>query len=402
MRSRRTIYLLCLGALLIAGALSFRFIRNQQAARTNDSPGKITESAHTTRPRQNRSTARRDSENQTPEPLHDPARTLDSPTGKQILACLRDLRTSRSPVESLAILKQLGKAIETAPESEAASAVLSFLASGEDAPTQLPFVVGSEGMMQSVPTFRIALLNILPALDPTAALESARQIMDRPKSQDEFAIALRNMAWNDLDGDLHAELRARFSQMLNTKAWLASPSPGFLEAFDVSLEIAAPPVFQEMTEIARQGIENTTPALTQAAFIALDRMVLRDPSLLENTIDRNAAWMDFAPRPRASLMSRLDITRPAQRQLFVQYLAGVSHGPDELEYFAEVFPNGNYLSGHRLVSVDEATPNIAQRKEMDRLILSELENLMISAPDLPEPTINRIRERLRGFVADGQ
>ena len=101
-------------------------------------------------------------------------------------------------------------------------------------------------------------------------------------------------------------------------------------------------------------------------------------------------------------MSRLDIARPAQRQLFVQYLAGVSHGPDELEYFAEVFPNGNYLSGHRLVSVDEATPNIAQRKEMDRLILSELENLMISGPDLPEPTINRIRERLRGFVADGQ
>ncbi len=97
-----------------------------------------------------------------------------------------------------------------------------------------------------------------------------------------------------------------------------------------------------MTRISQQGLANENPSAARAAFMSLDRMTLRDPSLLSAAFGSDPAWMDFAPKPRASLMSRLDITDPGQQVLFLQYLSKTSHGPGEMDYFAEIFPNGNF------------------------------------------------------------
>ncbi|MEY3895395.1 MAG: hypothetical protein RLZZ214_914, partial [Verrucomicrobiota bacterium] len=69
------------------------------------------------------------------------------------------------------------------------------------------------------------------------------------------------------------------------------------------------------------------------------------------------------------------------------------HAPGELEYFAKIYPNQNYLHGHRLVTGDEATPSIPEIAAADARVLGELEAL--DAPGEAGTAIRAIRERLK-------
>ena len=94
-------------------------------------------------------------------------------------------------------------------------------------------------------------------------------------------------------------------------------------------------------------------------------------------------------------MSRLDLTEPGQRKVFSRYLAATSHAAGELEYFAKVFPNENFLYGHRLVTADEATPTIDEVKAADVRVVAELDALEATVPDEAKVAIRTIRERLK-------
>ena len=99
-------------------------------------------------------------------------------------------------------------------------------------------------------------------------------------------------------------------------------------------------------------------------------------------------------------MSRLDLTVPDQRTLFIRYLSQPNHGPEEMDYFAEIFPNGNYLDGHRLVTTGEDTHTIASRQQADRDALREIEKM--SASPGTTAVLARIRERLKEFTDEAK
>ena len=303
-------------------------------------------------------------------------------------------RTTRDDEQAALMLSELRVAIRQAPEEVAAAAVVEFLKTGDDAPTGLPFEVGPEGMMDAVPSVRSALLDLMPSLDPVAALAVAREIMNQRTSADEYALALRNMAWNDLDGDLKSELSARFMDLLKSR-WLDQPSAGFLEAFDIAVEVGGGAMFDRLVALAGEATAKSNSAASRAAFMSLDRMIVRDRALLVTAFSGDDRWMDFAPLQRASLMSRLDLMEPAQRDVFSRYLAADSLAADELEYFAKVFPNENFLYGHRLVTADEATPTIDEVKAADARVLGELDALEATLPDAAKGAIRTIRERLK-------
>lgn len=297
------------------------------------------------------------------------------------------------PAQAREILRQLRAGIKGVPaerEEEAAAAILAFLESGEDAPTGLPFVVGPDGMMEEVPSLRLALLDLLPSLDPLAALEIARELMNGKTSPDEYALALRNLAWNDLDGDLRPELASRFNDLLKMP-WLDQPTAGVLESFDIAVEIGGSPMIDELISVTRDAAAKSNAAASQAAFISLDRLVLRDPTLLVAAFADPKA-LDFAPLQRASLLSRLDITEPAQRELFSRYLSEFPHAAGELDYFSRLFPNANFLHGHRLVTADDATPAIAQVAAADARVLAELDKLSVTGE--AAAALLKIRQRL--------
>lgn len=303
---------------------------------------------------------------------------------------------SKDADESAVIVRELKDEIRSAAnERTAAEAMRRFLESGGDAATKMAFVVGEDGTLESAPTLRSILLDLLGSVDPDTALTASREIMDRKSSPDEYAVALRNLAWNDLDGDLREELARRFTGMLETKDWLARPSAGFLEALDAAVELSDTKAFNALILANRDAV----PSFTRAAFIAMDRMVLRKPSLLVNAFHNDPALHGLSPDLRASLMSRLDLTEPAQRDVFLGYLSAPEHGPRELDYFAGLFPNGNQLQGNRLITGGETPVSIDERKRMDRATLEELDRMAEATGAGPaRDVIIRIRGRLKRLL----
>lgn len=324
--------------------------------------------------------------------------TPDARTAALILTSLEKFREQPGADQAALLLQELREDIRQAPEDEAAAAVVDFLKSGANVPTGLPFAVGPDGMMEVVPTLRLALLDLLPSLDPLAALELAREIMARRTTPDEYALSLRNLAWNDLDGDLRNELSDRFTDLLQSP-WLDQPSAGVLESFDVAVEIGGGSMFEQMVTLAREATVKSNPSAGRAAFMSLDRMIVRDPALLKTAFSQDPAWLEFAPQQRASLLSRLDLADPEQRALFVRYLTATPHAAGELDYFAKAFPNANYLHGHRLVTADDAAPSISQITTADARVLDELDSLEPTVSGEAATAIQAIRKRLRRLAS---
>lgn len=303
--------------------------------------------------------------------------------------------------DSLRILNELRDSLRAMEPALAAAAVAGFLESGEDCPTQLPFVVGDQGMLQTAPTFRTALLDLLIALDPETALAISRSVMDRKSSPDEFALALRNLAWNDCNGDLKTELSDRFGQMIQTKDWLGDPSAGFLEALDIAVFLGGKQPFEAILLIHAEGARSANNELSRASFLALDRMVRTEPALL---VASAGDLMEKLPADtRASLFSRLDLTIENQRETLVRYLSDPHVDQREIDYFSAIFPNGNFVHGHWLVTTNEPTATIRSRLEADRRALIEVEKLLgAEEGEKLNQALVRIKGRLQKLVGDAE
>lgn len=384
---KRLGYLLLGSALLLAALVIYL---NRNKSRTEPGPtSSAVPAMESSDPRQ----SPRQAASQAPaDPSPGVAASTDAAILKLIRTSLEDFKASNGdPEKARGILKRLRDGIRAASEEDAAAEIIQFLQTGEDAPTGLPFVVGPDGVMDTVPTVRTALLDLLASLDPVAALTVARELMEKRTTPDEYALSLRNLAWNDLDGDLRNELTGRFLDLLNTP-WLDQPSAGFLESFDIAVEVGGRVVFDKLLALTKETAASKN-GITQAAFMSLDRMILRDPSLLTTAV-ADPAWMNSAPMQRASLVSRLDLSLPAQRDAFVRYLSS-PHTAEELDYFAKVFPNRNYLYGNRLVTADDATPSITEVAAADAKVLEQLTALTPSLSASSTAVIEKIRARLQ-------
>ena len=70
-----------------------------------------------------------------------------------------------------------------------------------------------------------------------------------------------------------------------------------------------------------------------------------------------------------------------------------------MEYFAQLFPNGNYLHGNWLITSSEATHSISTRLVEDRKVLEEIERMIAGfTGDSGAEALVRIRERLKQVI----
>lgn len=327
-----------------------------------------------------------------------PGRKRDSdrdPVTRQIESSLSKFRNSPGADESRMILRNLREAILAADPEIAAAALSAFLRTGEDTATRLPFTVGDGGMMNDVSTLRIALLDLLASLDPELALVVSREVMDRKTSPDEYAIALRNLAWNDLNGDLHAEVIDRLNQMIQASDWLEKPSAGFLEALDAAVFVKNQQAFEILASLHRLAQQSGDKGLSRASFMALDRVVLGNPEVLIQAFEKDSGLANLDPSLRASLMSRIDLADAKQREVFTRYLSDPSLGEKELDYFTGVFPNGNFIHGNWLMSGVDETQSIDQRKQSDLQVIAEIDQLRATGGgDRLIQALDRIKARL--------
>lgn len=256
--------------------------------------------------------------------------------------------------EVLLEFQRLKEIVHRTEPHAAALALVDDLKSGEDHATGLGFVIGAEGVMDETPTFRTALVDLLGQTDPQLSADYSRELLRVTDSSDEYALAMRNVAWADPDGRFSEELRGAFRTMLGRADWAADPTTGFLEAFD--LAVVTGEVEETAALIAPAGAMGPERPVERAAFVALDRLMLSQPSTVITWLQTDPHALAQSPFYRASLLSRLDITMPEQEALLASYLQRVDRTAEEKEYFTQIFPNGNSFTGYRLVSDPTATP----------------------------------------------
>lgn len=211
-----------------------------------------------------------------------------------------------------------------------AQALKSLLASGQDVPTGMGFVVGNHGFLTDWPTMRVFLLDLLAASDPEMAIEIAREILDTARSAEEYAVALRSLTRPGMGRADDSELLDRFDQLLTRKEW--QNSPGFFEAFDL-------PRFVGSSDAAR----------LLASWEGNDK--LQSMALHEFAADHPAevigAFQGSSDLP-AELMARADPADPKQLAAVDAYLHDPSLTKEEVASFLNAFPLRSATTGYRL------------------------------------------------------
>ena len=294
---------------------------------------------------------------------------------------LGKLRAGTDAERSRTILAELHRQLAGATSrSEAAEAILGFLRSGEDIATGLSFQVGPNHAVKEAPSLRIALIDWLGELDRVAAGQQAKEVLERMTSPDEAAVALRNYAWgNPAD---RSGLGDYFSRMLSRADWIAQPSGGFLESFDVIPYLGDPAFVQSVGPMLAP---TSKPAIRNASLVALDRLVLANPSgVLKEVADRRE--LEGQPLVRATFFARADPRVAEQRAVLERYL--LAPLPEaEISKFVRIFPNANRFVSYNLLTEASAPP------------LNDLAAMDAAALDLvrtwrSDPRFNPLKTRL--------
>jgi hypothetical protein len=253
-------------------------------------------------------------------------------------------------------LAALRRMLLAADPHEAMAAILSFLATGQDARTGESFGIQKGGGLSGAPTFRVMLLDLLGRIARGAGSDDAaafsRALLTRKTSADEWAIALRNVAWNSPDD--RAFLAAKMHEMLDYQPWRQQPSAGFLEAFDVIVFTKNATFSADLAAM----VTGEDDSLTRAAAAAMDRLSEMAPLDVMNYL--NGHPTEFADRPflRADYYSKADLSQFQQRQAVEAYLARSDVTVAEKQKLLSVFASPGSFVGDTLVtnSTDDDDP----------------------------------------------
>jgi hypothetical protein len=324
--------------------------------------------------------------------------TVDAALIARFDAAVHAFSQGLSPDAARKKLKELADAAAELDPTVAAGSIIAFLDSGRDASTGLGFRVVDGGKLSDAPSLRVSALDLLGRTGSPEAASYSVGVMDEAGVADEYAVALRNFAWGT---ENLTEVGNRFSDMLDRDEWLGDPSAGFMEAFDVAVAAGGVNMVLDVSNVVLGPGDipaGETAALNRPAFIALDRLVIRDPSAVVAAFQIDPELLSWAPNQRASVLSRADVTDPAQRQMLENYLLATQHGDGELAYFKEIFPNVNGIDGYRLVTEGAEIRNVRQVDSATLAVIAEWQ----ADPRFSglRPTLDSIQRRLQGFGAE--
>jgi len=311
------------------------------------------------------------------------------------------LQTAQDVEEKRRQLAALRQILSSPKTNEVSEGIRSFLQSKADAATGQAFRIRDRGTLSEAPTLRVFLLDYLGQIDPAAAAAYARTILTRFDSADEWAVALRNLAAGDSGADARDLLQRKVSDLFAYDPWQKNPSVGYLEAFDVAVYLGGTKLLPQLSELIRK---QDNPAIAHAAFLALDRLVIKDPSSLLVALLTEPDLMKGRELTRADYFARADVRDPQQRQVLEGYLADSRIGGAERDQFAGVFPNANFMISQNLLTTT-ATPDhsalSARDAESLRVVQEWLNNPGFTAL---RPQLEKMKSRLEVFVrqADGK
>jgi hypothetical protein len=281
------------------------------------------------------------------------------------------------------------------PPAEASRILQQSLQTGLDADSRLPFRVGPNGFLRSPSSWRVFLLDVLGQVDPAAAAAYAETVLAGRSSADEWAVALRNVALGNPQSAAQSILKDKFREMISYAPWLDPPSTGFLESFDVAVHLGGATLVPDLTGLVRN---TNNPAVAHAAYLALDRLTLKNPNLVLEHLLNHPDAMIGREQTRANYFARADVRDPSQRQILERYLSRETLSSTELDTFAGLYPNANYMVSHNLLT-STRTPTGAEILDRDRQALAVVSEWMENPSFAPRiPHLRRIQERLKQFT----
>ncbi len=120
----------------------------------------------------------------------------------------------------------------------------------------------------------------------------------------------------------------------------------------VEVHIGGTKLLPPLTEMVRQ---KDNPATSHASYLALDRLVINEPVSTLTALKTEPDWMEGREQTRANFFARGDVRDPQQRQLLESYLLDPRISTMELETFAGIFPNANFMisSNRRTVATQK-------------------------------------------------
>jgi len=288
-------------------------------------------------------------------------------------------KTPSSPLaatlEKLLILLQTGTATDSdlealkrtllaADPALATTAIREFLATGRDARTGLDFALRPGGDL-AAPTLRVLLMDVLGRIakrDGTdAAAKLARETLDKKDSADEWAIALRNVAWHAPASTSYLATKAR--EMLAYAPWRAAPTGGMLEAFDVIV------FTKDASFTADLAGAQTDPneQLRHAAEVALDRLAAASPLDVMTYLNTHPATLAERPMLRADYFAKGDLAVPGQKTALEYYLGRPDVAVAEKTKLLKALATPASFVSENLLTAPPPEPDDASR---ERIILA--------------------------------
>lgn len=300
-----------------------------------------------------------------------------------------DLKTHAGAEEVRVSLLTLQQSLMSLPKEQALATIGEFLKRGDDSPTGLTFDIGEDGTMKSWPTFRSFLIDLLAGIDPTAAAVMSREILGKPTSPDEWALALRNVARVESVEQSASYLQKKTEELIANPTWQAKPTIGYLNAFDVLVHIEAVSSAPLLADLVRQKDRED---LAHAGFLTLDRLVQRRPKEMLSQLATHRELRESRPEMVAQQFARADVRVTAQREILRTWLLDPERTADEMRSFVSVYPNNNRFVSNNLLTV-ESKPTGADLAAHDREALGVLSSWKADAAFDP------VKEHLAGMIA---
>ena len=283
-----------------------------------------------------------------------PAPALGAELARSLELAAAKLRSAAgSPDHARKLLQDVFHQLDSTPPAERRAALETFLATGVDAPTGLDYSVGPGGYLRSWPTLRVALLDYAGRLEPDTMRALAEVVLVEPGSADEWSVALRNLARAHADDEPSDLLTGSTRRLLANEAWAATPSIGYLEAFDVLVHVR---LLGELSRLEALMAPDRPRSVRFAAFLTADRLALIEPRDTLAWLARDPALLASAPAVRAGLFARADVRDAAQRVSLESYLARDDVPESERAEFAGLFPNHHTTFAHNLLTAPVSLP----------------------------------------------
>lgn len=302
-------------------------------------------------------------------------------------------RLQRDPASAREVFTALRAYLRSLPPEVAVATIRAFLDSARDIAVPLDFTLTADGSLSAAPTLRVWLLDTLTLVAPQAAADYAQRILATSASSDEWAISLRAYAIGRPDDA--AFLKAKAGEMLARTDWREKPSAGYLEAFDVIVHTQANDFAPRLAQLVQ---DKNNRAVGHAAFLTLDRLIQQNPAATLTQLQAQPDLMAGREQTRANYFARADVRDPQQRTLLETYLLDPRRTPEELETFAGIYPNANFMVSNNLLT-RTATPAGEDLAAHDREALRVVESWLADPRFAAQRTrLEAMQRRLREFV----